>query len=82
MPRCGKCYSQWATLFRCPHCEARFPCPLQLLLVSLAIPAAIIAAIYMLSSFIHKVEDWQVVKKADPVVEKSLSVEIDKSGVE
>jgi hypothetical protein len=51
-------------------------------LVSLAIPAAIIAAIYVLSSFIHKVEDWQVVKKADPVVEKSLSVEIDKSGVE
>ena len=82
MPRCVKCHSQWATFFRCPHCEAKFPCPLQLLLVSLAIPAALIAAIYVLSSFTHKVEDWQAVKKTDPVVERSLSVEIDKSGVE
>jgi hypothetical protein len=51
-------------------------------LVSLAIPAAIIAAIYLLSSFTHKVERWRSVKTTDPVVEKSLSVEIDKSGVE
>jgi sensor domain CHASE-containing protein len=51
-------------------------------LVSLAIPAAIIAAIYLLSSFTHRFEDWQAVKKTDPVVETSLSVEIDKSDVE
>ena len=82
MPRCGKCHSQWATLFRCPHCEVRFPCPLQLLLVSLAIPAAIVATIYVLSSFTHKVEDWRAVKNTDPVVEKSLRVRVDKSGLE
>jgi len=82
MPRCGKCHSQWATLFRCPHCEAKFPCPLQLLLVSLAVFAIVLAVAYVLSSFTHKVEDWQAVKKNAPVVEKSLSVEIDKSGVE
>ena len=82
MPRCGKCHSQWATFFRCPHCETKFPCPLQLLLVTLAIPVAIIAAIYVLSSFTHKVEDWQAVKKSQPVVEKALTVEIDNSAVE
>ena len=82
MPRCGKCHSQWATYFSCPHCEAKFPCPLQLLLVSLAIPAAIAAAIYVLSSFFHRVEYWQAVNKAEPIVERSLTVEIDKSGVE
>ena len=82
MPRCGKCHSQWATLFRCPHCEAKFPCPIQLLLVSLAIPVAIVAAIYVLSSFTHKVEDWEAVKKSQPAEEKALTVEIDKSAVE
>jgi sensor domain CHASE-containing protein len=51
-------------------------------LVTLAIPVAIIAAIYVLSSFTHKVEDWQAVKKSQPVVEKALTVEIDKSAVE
>jgi sensor domain CHASE-containing protein len=51
-------------------------------LVTLAIPATIIAAIYVLSSFTHKVEDWQAVKKNQPVVEKALTVEIDKSAVE
>ena len=82
MPRCGKCHSQWATFFRCPHCEATFPCPFQLFLVSLAIPAAIAAAIYLLSSFTQRVEHWQAVNKAEPVVDRSLTVEIDKSGVE
>ncbi len=82
MPRCEKCHSQWATLLRCPHCEAKFPCPLQLLLVSLAVPAVIITAIYVLSSFTHKVEHWEAVKKNQPVVEKALTVEIDKSAVE
>jgi sensor domain CHASE-containing protein len=51
-------------------------------LVTLAIPVAIIAAIYVLSSFTHKIEDWQAVKKNQPVVEKALTVEIDKSAVE
>lgn len=82
MPRCEKCHSQWATLFRCPHCEARFPCPLQLLLVSLTVPVIVIAAIYVLSSFTHKVEDWKAVKRSQPVIEKPLTVEIDKSSVE
>ena len=82
MPRCEKCHSQWATFLRCPHCEARFPCMKLLSLVSVAVFAIALAAAYVLSSFTHKVEDWQAVKKTDPVVEKSLSVEIDKSGVE
>lgn len=51
-------------------------------MVSLAIPVAIIAVIYLLSSLTHKVEDWQTLKKQQPKVEKSLTVEIDKSGVE
>jgi hypothetical protein len=51
-------------------------------LVSLAIPPAIVAAIYVLSSFTHKVEDWRAVKNTDPVVEKSLRVRVDKSGLE
>ncbi|MFM8459716.1 MAG: hypothetical protein ACKOB0_12410 [Chthoniobacterales bacterium] len=51
-------------------------------LVSLAVFAIVIAAAYVLSSFTHKVEDWQAVKKTDPVVQQTLSVEIDKSGVE
>ena len=56
--------------------------PIQLLLVSFAIPAVIVAAVYVLYSFTHKVEDWQAVKKNQPVVEQALTVEIDKSAVE
>ena len=82
MPRCGKCHSQWATFFRCPHCEAKFPCPFQLLLVSFAIPAAIAAAIYLLSSFTQRVEHWQTVNTAGTIVDKTLTVDIDKSSVE
>ena len=51
-------------------------------LVSLAVFAIVIAAAYVLSSFTHKVEDWQAVKKNEPVVVKPVTVEIDKSGVE
>jgi len=83
MPRCERCHSQWATFFRCPHCEAKFPCMKQFSLVSAAVFAIVLAIAYVLSSFTHKVENWQAVKKTDPVVEQSsLSVEIDKSGVE
>ena len=82
MPRCEKCHSQWANFFRCPHCEAKFPCMKQLSLISIAVFAVIVAAFYVLSSFTHKVEDWNTLKKNEPVVEKPLTVEIDKSGVE
>lgn len=82
MPRCEKCHSQWATYFRCPHCEQKFPCPLQLLLVSIALPLAVIAGIYLLLSFRDKVEDWRAVEKSQPAEEKGLTVKIDKSNVE
>lgn len=82
MPRCGKCHSQWATLFRCPHCEAKFPCPLRLLLTSLAVPAAIAAAICLLFSFTQRIGRWQSVNKAGAATDHPLTVEIDKSGVE
>jgi hypothetical protein len=82
MPRCRKCHSQWATYFRCPHCETKFPCPAQLFLVSLALPLLLAAVIYVLSSLVQKVENWQAVKSSQPVVEKTLTVEIDKSSVE
>jgi hypothetical protein len=51
-------------------------------LVSVAVFAIALAAAYVLSSFTHKVEDWQAVKRSQPVVEKPLTVEIDKSSVE
>lgn len=82
MPRCRKCHSQWATLFRCPHCESRFPCPLHLLLVSLALPALIVAVIYLVSAFGHKLQDWRATHKEEPREEPGLTVEIDKSAVE
>ena len=82
MPRCEKCHSQWANFFRCPHCEARFPCMKLLSLVSVAVFATVLAVAYFLSSFTHKVEDWQAVKKNETVVVKPVTVEIDKSGVE
>ncbi|MBJ7260195.1 MAG: hypothetical protein JHD33_11710 [Chthoniobacterales bacterium] len=82
MPRCAKCHSQWATLFRCPHCDQNFPCPLQLFAVSAAAVLIVIIGIYLLFSFAHKIKDWRAVEKSQPVKEKSLTVEIDKSGVE
>jgi hypothetical protein len=82
MPRCEKCHSQWATFLRCPHCDRKFPCPLQLFAVSGALALAVIAGIYLLFSFADKVEDWFAVEKSQPVTEKSLTVEIDKSTVE
>jgi hypothetical protein len=82
MPRCKKCHSQWASLFRCPHCETKFPCPLQLFLVSLALPLIVAVAIYVLSSFSHKVEDWRALENQQPPADKSLTVEIDRSSVE
>jgi hypothetical protein len=51
-------------------------------LVSVAVFAIALAAAYVLSSFTHKVEDWRAVKNTDPVVEKSLRVRVDKSGLE
>jgi len=54
----------------------------QLSLISFAVLAILIAAFYVLSSFTHKVEDWNTLKKNQPVTEKALTVEIDKSGVE
>lgn len=51
-------------------------------LVSAAVFAVVLALAYVLSSFTHKVEDWTALKKNQPVVEKKLTVEIDKSGVE
>jgi sensor domain CHASE-containing protein len=53
----------------------------QLFLVSLALPLLLAAVIYVLSSLVHKVEDWQAVKNSEPVVEKALTIEIDKSSV-
>lgn len=82
MPRCERCHSQWATFFRCPHCEAKFPCPRRLALVSIAVFAIVLFVAYMLSSFTEKVEDWEAVQKKEPVVEQSVTVEIDKSGVQ
>jgi hypothetical protein len=61
MPRCRKCHSQWATYFRCPHCETKFPCPLQLVLVSVALPAVIILTVMLFFSFRQKISDWQEV---------------------
>ena len=54
----------------------------QLSLISIAVFAVIVAAFYVLSSFTHKVEDWNTLKKNEPVVEKPLTVEIDKSNVQ
>ncbi|MFM7375639.1 MAG: hypothetical protein ACKO39_10880 [Chthoniobacterales bacterium] len=51
-------------------------------LVSLGVFAIVIAVAYVLSSFTHKVEDWQAVKENEPEVVKPVTVEIDKSGVE
>ena len=82
MPRCKKCHSQWATLFRCPHCERRFPCPLQLLLVSVALPVLLVAGIYLLSAFGDKFKEWRTTHKEEPVAKPGLTVEIDRSSVE
>ena len=82
MPRCGKCHSQWASFFRCPHCEAKSPAPAQLLLVSAALPLAAIALIYVLFSFTRKFEAWRALENNQPVMEKTLTVEIDKSAVQ
>ena len=82
MPRCEQCHSQWATYFRCPHCERTFPCPKRLSLISVSVFAIVLIVVYVLSTFSDKFEDWQAVKKKEPVVEKSLTVEIDKSGVQ
>lgn len=82
MPRCNKCHSQWATFLRCPHCEKKFPCPLQLFVVSTALALAVIIGLYLLFSFAHKIKDWRTVAKRQPVAEKHLTVEIDKSAVE
>jgi len=82
MPRCKHCHSQWATLFRCPHCERRFPCPLQLLLVSVALPVLLVAGIYLLSAFGDKFKEWRTTHKEEPVAKPGVTVEIDKSSVE
>lgn len=82
MPRCEKCHSQWANFFRCPHCEAKFPCPLQLLLVSLALPVIVVASIYLLFEFGDLFRDWRAKHKDEPRAEPGVTVEIDKSAVE
>jgi hypothetical protein len=82
MPRCEKCHSQWANIFRCPHCERKFPCPNFVFIWSFSVLAAVVLLIAIVSSFQHKVEDWQAVEKEQPVKEKGLTVEIDKSTVE
>jgi len=82
MPRCGKCHSQWATFFRCPHCESRFPCPLQFLLVSVALPLFLAAGLYLLYGFGSAFKDWRVFYPQEPAAKPGLTVEIDKSSVE
>ena len=82
MPRCGKCHSQWATFFRCPHCERRFPCPLQLFLLCLALPVVVAGGIYLLSAFTDKFKDWRASHHEQPVAKPGLTVEIDRSSVE
>ena len=82
MPRCGKCHSQWATYFRCPHCERRFPCPLQLFLLSLALPVVAAGGIYLLFAFSDKFKDWRASHHEQPVAKPGLTVEIDRSSVE
>ena len=82
MPRCKQCHSQWATLFRCPHCERRFPCPLQLFLAILALPVVVAGGIYLLSAFTDKFKDWRASIQEEPVAKPGLTVEIDRSSVE
>ena len=51
---------------------------MQLFLVSVTLLLVLIAGIYLLFSFTHKIEDWRAVQKREPAEEKTLTVEIDK----
>jgi hypothetical protein len=52
----------------------------QFFLVSVTLPLVVIAGLYLLFSFSHKIQDWRAVQKRQPAEEKTLTVEIDKEG--
>gem|GEM_PF-4173509 len=81
MPRCEKCHSQWASVFRCPHCERKFPCPNFVFLWSLAALAGclLLFAVYRLTN--ETMDGWQTYREDQPVAEEGLKVEIDRSSI-